>query len=62
MATADHTHDDMWRTPIPSRTTEEDEAETSARPSTVDERAVEDAWYQVLRRRRAEDAEDAEQD
>jgi hypothetical protein len=60
MATADHTHDDMWRTPIPATTTHDEEPTDGATPSRVtDEHAVEDTWYQVLRRKHVEEAEGA---
>ncbi len=61
MATPEHTHDEMWRTPIPARTdSEEEPAEGAARFRIPEEHAVEDAWYQVLRRKHVEEIEDAE--
>ena len=48
-------------TPIPARTdSEEEPAEGAARSRIPEEHAVEDAWYQVLRRKHVEEIEDAE--
>jgi len=59
MAASEHVHDDMWRTPIPASTTPEDEQIDRSTPSrTVEEHSVEDAWYQVLRRKHVEEADD----
>ena len=60
MATAEHDHDDMWRTPIPATTTHDEGSVDGSTPSRVtEEHAVEDTWYQVLRRKHVEEAEDA---
>ena len=59
MPASDHAHDDMWRTPIPASTNPEDEQTDRPAPSrTVEEHSVEDAWYQVLRRKHAEEADE----
>ena len=58
MAASEHVHDDMWRTPIPASTTREDEQTDRSPSRTVEEHSVEDAWYQVLRRKHVEEAED----
>lgn len=59
MATSEQSHDDMWVTPVPVRAREEEEsAEAPAPPRVTDEHAVEDTWYQVLRRKHVEDADE----
>jgi hypothetical protein len=57
MSVSDHAHDDMWRTPTPASTSDDDEQPKSPAPSrVVEEHAVEDSWYQVLRRKHVEEA------
>lgn len=59
MASSDHAHDDMWRTPVPAPVkTEEEPVEGTAPTRTAEEHAVEDTWYQVLRRKHVESSED----
>lgn len=46
----------MWRTPVPASTTDDDDqAENPAPRRVVEEHAVEDSWYQVLRRKHVEE-------
>lgn len=59
MSASEHQHEDMWRSPILASVGGDDESAEGATPSrTIEERAVEDAWYQVLRRKHVEEAED----
>lgn len=58
MATSEQSHDDMWVTPVPARTREEEPEEAPTPPRVTDEHAVEDTWYQVLRRKHVEDTDE----
>jgi hypothetical protein len=48
----------MWRTPVPASTKPDDEEEDATSSRVVEERAVEDSWYEVLRRKHVEGSDD----
>jgi hypothetical protein len=55
MSAPTHPNDDMWRTPTTvSSKKDEDKVEETTGSRMVEEHAVEDSWYQVLRRKLTE--------
>lgn len=59
MSARNQPHDDMWRTPPPASSKAADEDPDQATSDRVaEEHAVEDSWYQVLRRKHLEDAQE----